>query len=58
MNDNDAAKWIDGFNDSSQSDKWSVIGYRLSSDVPSKDENDPDWSLTQIEDIGLNVVNI
>lgn len=32
MVDNDAQAWLDGFNNSSESDKWALIGYRRVSD--------------------------
>lgn len=33
MSDNNAEKWIEGFNDASQSDKWALVGYRRLSDT-------------------------
>lgn len=35
MTNNDAAKWIEGFNNSSESDKWSLISYARLSDTES-----------------------
>ena len=34
MADNDAQTWLDGFNNSSESDKWALVGYRRVADEP------------------------
>lgn len=55
MTNNDAAKWIEGFNNSAETDKWSLIGYSRLSDTESV--RDSISNLYPIEFVAHDVVD-
>lgn len=63
MTDNDAGKWLEGFNGSENSENWSLVSYRrLSSSALNPDTDDDsaefNWDLYPVEKLANNVLGI